>query len=119
VTAEGDALWARVLDVAAVLEARAHGADGRLALAVEDPLAADLGGRYELAVEEGRAECRRTSVDPDLVLGAAELGAVVLGGTRLRGLARAGRVGERSAGAVTLADRMFAADPPPYCGTDF
>jgi len=119
VTAEGDALWARVLDVAAVLGARAYGADGRLVLAIDDPLAADLGGRYELAVEDGRAECRRTSAEADLVLGAAELGAVVLGGTRLRGLARAGRLEERSAGAVALAERMLAADPPPYCGTDF
>jgi predicted acetyltransferase len=119
VTGEGDVLWSRVLDLPRVLEARGYAAEGRLVIEVDDPILPDLGGRFELSVEEGRGACRRIGADPDLTLGAADLGAAVLGGTSLRALAGAGRVAEASPGAAARADRMLAVDPPPYCGTDF
>ena len=47
--------------------------------------------------------------------GTADLGSVHLGGPTLIGLAAAGRVEERTAGAVRAASRAFAGDRQPWC----
>ena len=52
-------------------------------------------------------------------LGVADLGAAYLGGVRFTTLARAGRVMERTAGALARADAAFASEPSAYCSTDF
>jgi hypothetical protein len=57
----------------------------------------------------------RTDGDPDLVLGIDDLGAVFLGGTRLSTLAAAGRVTERTAGAVARTSLAFLHDHEPGC----
>ena len=61
----------------------------------------------------------RTDRDADLVLRRADLGALYLGGVSASTLARAGRVEERTSGAVARADRFFAAHPTPWCSTHF
>ena len=57
--------------------------------------------------------------EPDLALDVATLGAAYLGGPRPSVLARAGRVDERTPGALGRADRMLASDPAPLCTTHF
>jgi predicted acetyltransferase len=115
----GDWLWTRLLDVPAALSARTYGAEGRVVIEVVDGVRKDVAGRYALDGAPEGAVCARTTQEPDLVLGAADLGAAYLGGVALSTLARAGLVEERSSGALTRADAMFASIPLPYCGTWF
>jgi predicted acetyltransferase len=114
-----DHLWVRVLDVPAALSARRYGTDDRLVVEVRDPFRPAGEGRY--AVEGGPegAGCRPTGEDADLALGVTELGALYLGGVSPTTLARAGRIEERTAGALRAADAFFASSPAPWCNTPF
>ncbi|MXZ88597.1 MAG: GNAT family N-acetyltransferase [Dehalococcoidia bacterium] len=109
-----DALWVRILDVPRALEGRAYLADGRLILDVRDPFGPWAAGRFELAVEGGKASCHPTDASPDVALGADDLAAVYLSGVRPSTLARAGRV-EGSVEALRLADSLFAWHTAPWC----
>jgi predicted acetyltransferase len=76
-------------------------------------------GRFALDGGPEGADARRTSDEPDLVLDVASLGGILLGGVRASTLARAGLVEERTAGALAVADAMFAVEPQPFSMTDF
>ncbi|MFN7148614.1 MAG: GNAT family N-acetyltransferase [Microthrixaceae bacterium] len=116
---EQDLLWMRVLDVAAVLGRRAYGTDGRLVIAVQDPLIPAVDGTYLLEVVEGDVRCERSDEAPELSVSVDDLGACSLGGGSFRRLLRAGRAVEHDPGAATLADAMFATDPLPWCWVRF
>jgi predicted acetyltransferase len=119
-TLVSDLLWVRLVDVAAALEQRRYPVAGELVIEVDDGFRPENRGRYRLAGGPDGATCRPAPGDgPDLVLGAAELGAAYLGGVRFGTLAAAGRVREVTPGALARASAMFASDPAPYCGTDF
>jgi predicted acetyltransferase len=111
----GDALWLRLVDLPKALAGRRYAREGRLVLQVRDPFCSWNEGRYELEGGPDGAECRPTDADPDVSLGAADVGAVYLGGVRFATLSQAGRVFEDRPGAVARADVMFAWDPPPWC----
>ena len=64
-------------------------------------------GVYELEGGESYASCRKTSSEPDLVLSVGDLAAAYLGAVGFTTLARAGRVAERTPGALSVADGMF------------
>ena len=103
-----DALWLRIDDVAAALEARTYGADGDLRFSVD-------GEPWELVVRDGRASsCTRSAASPEIAMARDALGALYLGGVSASRLARAGRVEGRGA-ALGLADRMFASEVAPWC----
>jgi predicted acetyltransferase len=110
----GDGLWVRPLDLPAALAARRYSVEERLRLAVRDALCPWNEGVWELEGGPDGAECRPASGEPDLELGASELGAIYLGGPRLRALEQAGRVTEVAPGAIRRADLMFSWDPPPW-----
>ncbi len=114
-----DALWLRILDVPATLEARRYQGSGRLVLEVADTVLPELAGRYLLEASPEGARCTATTAAPDLRLDIADLGAVYLGGTRPSLLAEAGRVAEERPGALRLADRLFAAEMAPFCTVQF
>jgi predicted acetyltransferase len=114
-----DMLWVRVLDVPAALSARTYEVDDRLVLRVEDTFRPRSGGTFELEGGPGGAACRPVTAEPDLVLGASQLGSAYLGGVRLATLARAGLVTEVSPGALGRADQMFVTGRAPWCDTDF
>ena len=114
-----DFLWARVLDVPAVLSARTYGAADALVLEVLDAFLPDSGGRFALEASPEGATCERTTAAPDLTLDTAELGAAVLGGTALAPAATAGRVTEHRRGAVDAFDRLFVSAVAPWCHTWF
>ncbi|NKX55827.1 GNAT family N-acetyltransferase [Arthrobacter mobilis] len=116
---EEDALWLRVLDPAAALQARSYAADGSVTLEIIDPLGL-AAGRWRLTAGGGSAavEPLAPGAAVDLVLGADVLGSLYLGGTSARTLAAAGRLaGEPE--AVQRLDRLMARPVRPYCITHF
>jgi predicted acetyltransferase len=119
VTRELDHLWLRPFDVPACLAGRGYAVEGECTLEVIDPVRPALGGRFRLEGGPDGATCRRSDAEPDLVVGVADLGALLLGGVSWWTLHRARLVDERTPGAVTRADGMFLPDRAPYCSTDF
>jgi predicted acetyltransferase len=120
-TSAGDYLWCRVVDVPAALVQRGYLIEGRLVLEVRDAFCPWNDGRWVLEAGPDGATCEPASngAGADLVLSAADLGAAYLGGTRLGTLARAGRVEERTPGALARADLLFSSDVEPFCRTHF
>jgi predicted acetyltransferase len=131
-TAVVDGLWLRILDVPAALCARGYLRPGRLVLDVRAPDATPVGpdgldgpdpttGRWVLDAGPDGATCRpATGAEAtDLVLGLAELSAVLGGGVRASVLAAAERVDERHAGALDVADGLFVSRPAPLSTTEF
>jgi predicted acetyltransferase len=119
VTREVDHLWLRPFDVPACLEGRRYAIEGACVLEVIDPVRPALGGRFRLEGGPEGATCHRSDAEPDLVVGVADLGALLLGGVSWTTLCRAGLVDERTSEAATHADDMFRPDRAPYCSTDF
>lgn len=117
-TGRQDDVWLRPLDVPALLGARDYPVPGRVVLEVVDP-AGYAAGRFALDAGPDGADCTPTTATADLTLPAAALGSVSLGGHRLATLAAAGLVDEHRAGAVTAADRLLAADLPPWTPLHF
>ena len=118
-TRVGDFLWARILDVPAALGARRYPVADRLVLEVADRFRPDTSGRYAVEGGPDHAACTRTDDQPDLALSIADLGALYLGGVRATTLAGAGRVEERTPGALARANLFFGSDRAPYCATGF
>lgn len=114
-----DGLWLRLVDVEAALRARTYRVDLSIVLEVRDAFCPWNDGRYELRSTGADVSCRRTDDVPDLALGVGELGAAYLGGTGLQDLYRAGRVEERSAGALARADDAFGWNAAPWCSFSF
>jgi predicted acetyltransferase len=119
VTGVGDQLWVRLLDLRGALAARRYAVEDSLVLEVTDALRPRNQGRFRLEGGPDGATCAPATTGPDLALDIADLGAAYLGGASLASLARAERVAELTPGAVSRADRMFAASPPPICTTRF
>lgn len=114
-----DHLWVRVVDVAEALAARTYRTDDALVMELVDDFRPANGGRWLVEGGPSGATCARTDREPDLALGAPELGAIYLGGVPVSTLAAAGRVRELTSGAVARADRFFVAHPSPWCTTHF
>jgi predicted acetyltransferase len=114
-----DHLWVRLLDVPGALSARRYPLDARLVVEVRDPFRPADEGRYVVEGGPDGAGCRPTGDEPDLTLGVTELGSLYLGGVSATTLARAGRVEERTPGALRTADAFFTSTPAPWCCTPF
>jgi predicted acetyltransferase len=110
-----DGTWLRLVEAPAALEGRAYGTEGRLVFDLHDGFCPWNEGRWELEAGPAGATYRSTTKEPDLVLGAGELASMYLGTVPAGALARAGRVEEITAGALGIADAMFASDPAPWC----
>jgi predicted acetyltransferase len=114
-----DILYVRLVDVDRALASRTYATQIDLVIEVADVFCPWNDGRWRLLGDEKGATCERTSAAPDLAIGARELGAVYLGGTKISALAAAGLVEERRSGAVTEASRAFAADMAPWLSFGF
>jgi len=117
VTSRRDFVWLRPVDVRTLLASRTYAVDGRLVLEVLDD--GPAAGRYELDGGPDGATCTHTDADPHLVLDAAALGMIVLGGTRPSVLTRAGRIHAPETTAPTFADVMFGTEREPAAFTWF
>jgi predicted acetyltransferase len=118
-TALFDHLWVRILDVATSLGARRYPVEDTLVVELTDPFRPRNDGRWVVEGGPDGAVAGRTSAEPDLALGIADLGALYLGGVSATTLARAGRVAERRSGGLARADRFLGWAPAPFCYTDF
>jgi predicted acetyltransferase len=87
-----DALWVRLVDLPAALEARRYAVPLDVVLEVTDPVLEQNSGRWRLTGGPGKATCVRTGEPADLSCSVTELGAAYLGSTSLNSLANAGRV---------------------------
>lgn len=109
-----DALWLSILDVPEALMARRFAVPGELTIEVAGSFADGVDGTYRLAGDRDGAECRAADGAADLTLSAAELGALYLGGSRLRPMVTWGTA-RGSDDAIRLADAMFGWDEAPWC----
>lgn len=115
-----DNLWVRPVNLAGALRARRYAYDGRVVFEVIDRFCPWNEGRYALETSAGEAVVTEPIDEPaDLVCTVNEIGAAYLGGTTFRQLHRAGRVEERSPGAMATADAMFGWDPAPWSPFEF
>lgn len=117
-TATEDVLWLRILDVPAALAARPYAVDGSLVIGVRDSLGL-AEGTFRLDVQAGRASVRPCRDSADVILDAADLGSLYLGGVTPSVMAAAGRLECRTSGAVALATAMFHTARLPNCITRF
>ena len=109
-----DGIWVRVLDVPAALAGRRYAVEERLTLQVSDAMRPENAGTYVLEGGPDGAECSRGTEPAEIELDVADLGSVLMGGSRVAILARAGRI-RGEARDLARADRFFAWDPPPWC----
>lgn len=116
---ERDFLWLRPLDVARCLTTRSYAAEGGGVLEVVDTRRPEIGGRFALDAGPDGADCTRVSVEPDVVLGVAQLGALLLGGVSWSTLLRAGVIEERTPGTIDRLDAIFRPTRAPHCTTGF
>jgi predicted acetyltransferase len=110
-----DNLWVRLVDVPRALAARSYREPFEVVFELDDEVCPWNAGRWALRWDGSTATCARTASPAGLELGAAELGAVYLGGPTLDQLARAGRVRELRGGALVAASRAFQGERAPWC----
>jgi predicted acetyltransferase len=108
-----DALWIRILDVKAALEARSYEYDGSLVIGVEDRFRPEGSGSFRLQVEEGSATVERVDVEPEIQLADDVLGALYLGGQSAHSYASARRI-MGSPDSIALTDRLFRTMRAPW-----
>jgi predicted acetyltransferase len=109
-----DALYVRLVDVGAALEARTYQAPVDVVFEVEDDFCPWNAGRWRLTGDTKGASCGRTTDPADLALSVRELGSAYLGGVSLASLAAAGRVRELRQGALTEAAVGFGSAVAPW-----
>jgi predicted acetyltransferase len=109
-----DALYVRVVEVGAALEARTYAAPVDVVLEVEDSFCPWNAGRWRLTGGPKGATCVRTQESAELALSVRELGTAYLGGTSLTALAAAGRVRELREGALEEASVAFLGQVAPW-----
>ena len=118
-----DGLWVRLVDLPAALAGRRYVTTDALVLEVSDDFCPWNAGRWRMETAgepwEAVAQVERTESSPDLVLDTTDLASIYLGGIRPTELAVAGRIDERTPGALRRADVLFAADRTPWCVSMF
>jgi predicted acetyltransferase len=110
-----DAIWLRLVDVRAALAARTYATTGTLVIEVADSVCPWNPPRFTLEGGTNGGKVTPAGATVDLSMRPADLAAIYLGGQRPSVLARAGRIEEHRAGALALADAMFATPQPPWC----
>lgn len=113
-----DALWVRVMNVPAALEARTYQSDGSIRIGVEDPFRPGTSGVYELAVSEGVGKSVAVGGDADVHLGIDALGALYLGTGSVPSMAAAGLI-DGAEDRVSQLDRLFRTAVEPWCDDVF
>lgn len=113
-----DALWARIMDVPAALEARTYESDGSIRIGVEDPFRPGTSGVYELAISDGAGKCVTVDEDSDVTFGIDVLGALYLGGSNALSMGTAGLI-DGADDRISELHRLFRTDAAPWCDDVF
>jgi predicted acetyltransferase len=113
-----DALWVRIMDVPAALEARTYEFDGSIRIGVEDPFRPGTSGVYELAVSEGVGKSMVVDGDADVDVGIDALGALYLGTSSALSMASAGLI-DGAPDRVSQLHRLFHTAVEPWCDDVF
>ena len=115
VTATHDETWLRIVDVEKALAARQYTDGGEVTIAVDDALLP--GNSITMCITADGAE--RVDRHPQLHVGVAGLGAVLLGGATWHSLSMAGLARADDPAHVAAADRLFAVTQAPHAGFFF
>jgi predicted acetyltransferase len=118
ITGLHDALWCRIMDVKAALEARTYGVDAQFVLEVEDPFL-DAGGTFDVTISAGAATVTRTDAAPDARVGLDVLSSMYFGTHRATRFAAASRLWTRDPEALHTVDIAFATDRASVMGWAF
>lgn len=108
-----DALWVRLMDVQAALEARTYETDGSVTISVTDGSRPGNSGTYRLDVGEGVGTCKRVDGEGELACDIDVLGHLYLGGGNALMMAAAGRL-QGNLEAVRTLHRIFRSDVAPW-----
>ncbi|MFE6399169.1 GNAT family N-acetyltransferase [Streptomyces alboflavus] len=138
VTGHFPALWLRLVDVRAALEARDWAAPAALVLEVTDTQVPANDGRFRLTVAPGDATAEGTdtpyegtgtatytatyeptSAPADLSIEVRDLGAAYLGGTRITAAVRAGLATEHTPGSAAALDAALRTAHLPHTADEF
>jgi predicted acetyltransferase len=115
----GDALWLRVVDVAAALAGRSYVGSGRTVIEVSDDFCPWNDGIWTLEVEDGSAAAEKSDDAAELALDVTDLAAIYLGAFTVADLLRAGRGRELRTGSAARLDGLLRADRAPWCPAVF
>jgi predicted acetyltransferase len=110
-----DETWLRIVDVEKTLAARQYTDDGEVTIAVDDALLPD----NSITVSITADGVERVDRHPQLHVGVAGLGAVLLGGATWHSLSMAGLVRADDPAGLAAADRLFAVTKAPHAGFFF
>ncbi len=113
-----DALWLRLLDIPAALEARRYAADVSAVLCISGDVLGG-GGRYALDVRDGRAHCVPTDAAADVHTSRSVLGSLYMGTHRASAFTTAERLRCNDSELVAQLDAAFATDIPAELGYGF
>ena len=109
-----DCTWLRLVDVPKALSCRTYAQEDEIVFEVRDRFCPWNDGAYHLTASPSGATCRPTTKSPDITLSVDDLAVPYLGGSPFTPLAHAGRVEERTPGALHRADGMFATQLKPW-----
>ena len=115
----GDALWLRIVDVAAALARRRYRSDGDVVIELTDAFCAWNAGRWKLRVADGMPTCETTTDAPHVACDVTDLAAAYLGAFSFAQLAAANRVRELVPDGAARADGLFRTDRAPWCPSVF
>ncbi|GAA1102743.1 GNAT family N-acetyltransferase [Nocardiopsis composta] len=111
-----DNLWVRVVDLERALRARRYARPVEAVLEIADRFCPWNQGRWRLRVEsDGTANAHPVTASPHLRMDIADLGALLMGGTRLGALAAAGTVDIVDHGVARALSAAFLEDREPHC----
>lgn len=114
-----DEQWLRLLDVDAALTARTYNsARGAVTIAISDSLFPANCGTWEVS-SSGATRSKVSAEKADLVTTINGVSAAYMGGTAWHDLWVGGAVQQQRAGALAVADVLFASRPLPRCGSFF
>jgi len=113
-----DAMWIRILDVVAALEARTYEEDGAITVALVDDFRPDTSGTFRISVENGMATVAPSEEEPAVSIDSDALGALYLGGGDALAYAAADRI-RGDADGVRQLHRMFRTAVQPWCNQVF
>lgn len=110
-----DDVWVRLVDVPAALGARTYRGPGSVVIDVRDTILTGNSGRYRVSADG----CASTDEPAALSMTVDTLAMLYLGGRLVSALVTAGRIEATDVESVAIADRLFATDVAPWCGTPF